>query len=244
MLYSCRNLIDISDLRFKVVISVLASTGMRIGAIAPLKLSNIEKNPKQGVYKFTIYENTKDQYITFCSPECASYIDSYLEYRTRSGEKLTKDNFLIREQFDINDIEQIRKQGKGISKDSIANILYSLAIKSGLRTTKHNSLIGKERKAVPLAHGFRKFMTTQLVNSKVNPEIREMLLGHRIGLASAYYRPTEDEMLDEYMKAVDNLTINPENRLRRKVEKLEVERSYVDQLRLEIEQIKKTIGST
>ena len=87
-------------------------------------------------------------------------------------------------------------------------------------------------------------MTTQLVNSKVNPEIREMLLGHRIGLASAYYRPTEDEMLDEYMKAVDNLTINPENRLRRKVEKLEVERSYVDQLRLEIEQIKKTIGST
>ena len=51
-----------------------------------------------------------------------------------------------------------------------------------------------------LAHGFRKFFTTQLINSKVNPEIREMLLGHSIGLASAYYKPTEDEMLDEYMK--------------------------------------------
>ena len=35
-----------------------------------------------------------------------------------------------------------------------------------------------------------------------------MLLGHSIGLASAYYNPTEDEMLEEYMKAVDNLTIN------------------------------------
>jgi hypothetical protein len=33
---------------------------------------------------------------------------------------------------------------------------------------------------------FVKFTTTQLVNSQVNPEIREMLLGHKIGLASAY----------------------------------------------------------
>ena len=45
-----------------------------------------------------------------------------------------------------------------------------------------------------------------------------MLLGHKIGLASAYYRPSEDEMLNEYLKAVDNLTINEENRLKRKVE--------------------------
>ena len=142
----------------------------------------------------------------------------------KSGEKLTKDNFLIREQFDINDIEQIRKKEKGISKDSIANILYSLAIKSGIRTTNHNSLIGKERKAVPLAHGFRKFMTTQLVNSKVNPEIREMLLWHSIGLASAYYKPTEMNARRIY-ESSDNLTINPENRLRRKVEKLELKRA-------------------
>ena len=38
-----------------------------------------------------------------------------------------------------------------------------------------------------------------------------MLLGHSIGLAGAYYKPTEDEMLDEYMKTADNLTINEEN---------------------------------
>ena len=57
-----------------------------------------------------------------------------------------------------------------------------------------------------------------------------MLLGHKIGLSSAYYRPTEEEMLEEYMKAADNLTINEENRLRRKVEKLEVEKTSYDRL--------------
>lgn len=43
------------------------------------------------------------------------------------------------------------------------------------------------------------------------------------------------------MKAADNLTINEENRLRKRVEKLEVEKNYVDQLRVEIEQIKKSL---
>ena len=190
-----KSLIDIADLRLKVVISVLASTGMRIGALPPLKLSHLEK--KGDVYKFKIYENTKDESICFCSPECASYIDSYLEFRTRSGEHLDdkEQTYLIREQFDINDIEQIRKQGRSIARDSIANMLYSLAIKAGLRRVNHQ-FTGRERKPVPLAHGFRKFFTTQLINSKVNPEIREML-GHSIGLAGAYYKPTEDEMLDE-----------------------------------------------
>lgn len=145
---------------------------------------------------------TKDEYFTFCTPECASYIDSYLEYRTRSGEKLTKDSFLIREQFDVNDIEQVRKQGQPISINTMSNILSSLTIRSGVRQVNHNAT-GRERQPVPLAHGFRKFFTTELINAKVNPEIREMLLGHSIGLAGAYYKPTEDEMLDEYMKSVD-----------------------------------------
>ena len=96
-------------------------------------------------------------------------------------------------------------------------------------------------KDVQRLHGFRKFFTKQLVDSKVGPEIREMLLGHNIGLAGAYYKPTEDEMLEEYMKAVDNLTINPENRLRRKVEKLEVEKTQFDRLAAQIEELRSKI---
>lgn len=88
------------------------------------------------------------------------------------------------------------------------------------------------------AHGFRKFFTTQLVNSKLNPEIREMVLAHKIGLASSYYRPTEDEMLDEYMKAVDNLTTN---RLRKKMDKLEIEKTQIEALAYQIKKIKKAI---
>jgi hypothetical protein len=115
----------------------------------------------------------------------------------------------------------------------------------GLVELSYQDKVKKEpgrRNAVPLVHGFRKFFTTQLIKSKVNPEIREMLLGHSIGLASAYYKPTEDEMLDEYMKAVDNLTIDPANRLQRKVELLTVEKNKVDQALAAIEEVKKKVG--
>ena len=233
-----KSLLDIADLRVKVIVAVLASTGVRIGSLPSLKLSHLEKKEGAKIYKFIIYQNTKEEYYTFCSPETASCIDSYLEYRTRSGEKLNNDSFLIREQFDINDFEQIRKEGRSVSKDSISSLLYHLAVKAGVRIPNLNST-GRERQAVPLAHGFRKFFTTQLINAKVNPEIREMLLGHSIGLAGAYYKPTEDEMLEEYLKAADNLTINEENRLRKKVEKLEFEMNSFEQLSAEIREIRK-----
>ena len=44
-----------------------------------------------------------------------------------------------------------------------------------------------------------------------------MLLGHMIGLAFAYYKPIQEDMLNEYLKAVNLLTINEENRLKQKV---------------------------
>jgi len=59
-----------------------------------------------------------------------------------------------------------------------------------------------------------------------------MFLGHKIGLTSVYYKPTEDEMLAEYMKAVNNLTINEENRLKIKVDLLE--RKEIDYAKLDV----------
>jgi hypothetical protein len=55
------------------------------------------------------------------------------------------------------------------------------------------------------SHGFRKFATTNMIKAKVNPEGMEMLLGHSIGLNDSYYKPDDNEILQEYLKAVDCL---------------------------------------
>ena len=210
-------MLEISDERTRVVILLSASTGMRIGAIPSLRIRNVDN------YKITVYENDKEEYFTFMTPECKEAIDSYIDMRSRYGEKINDDSFLIREQFDIRDKLAIVRH-KPMSRETLQWKLKDIAKRSNVRS-----------KQVPIAHGFRKFFTTQLVNSKLNPEIREMLLGHKIGLASAYYRPTEQEMLDEYMKAVNELTINEENRLKIKVQLLERDKVTYEKLDAKID---------
>ncbi|HJT85776.1 MAG TPA: hypothetical protein VJ697_14935 [Nitrososphaeraceae archaeon] len=35
----------------------------------------------------------------------------------------------------------------------------------------------------------------------------ELILGHAIGLSDSYYQPTEKEILEDYLKALDLFTI-------------------------------------
>jgi len=45
---------------------------------------------------------------------------------------------------------------------------------------------GKKRNPIARAHGFRKFVLTNMVHAKLNTEAREMLIDHRIGLSDLY----------------------------------------------------------
>jgi integrase len=226
-----RKILDVSDLRGKTIVLLMASSGIRIGGLPDIRIRNLEKI--NNIYKITVYEGSNSQYFSFCTPECTSYIDAYLEFRTNNGENLDKDSYLVRDQFDISDLEQIKNLSKGMSISGIESLLSVILLKSGLRTATHN----RNRKEIARAHGFRKFFTTQCINSKINPEIREMLLGHKIGLASCYYRPTLEDFIQEYSKAIDLLTINEENRLKRQVENLQVEKSRIEALELSIKKL-------
>ncbi len=39
----------------------------------------------------------------------------------------------------------------------------------------------------------------------------EITMGHDIGISASYYKPTEREVLEDYLKAIPLLTINGEN---------------------------------
>ena len=49
----------------------------------------------------------------------------------------------------------------------------------------------------------------------------EILMGHDIGLADSYYKPSEQELLEDYIKSVDLLTIhNDKSKLEKQVKEL------------------------
>jgi hypothetical protein len=74
----------------------------------------------------------------------------------------------------------------------------------GLRKTVEN---GEKRHEYKAAHGFRKFYKTR-TEQVMRPLNVEITLGHDIGLSGSYYKPTEKEVLEDYLKAIDLITIN------------------------------------
>ena len=70
-----------------------------------------------------------------------------------------------------------------------------------------------------------------------------MLEGHNLKANDGnYVRTSEKRLQQEYEKAIDNLTINEENRLRKKVEILKIEKSRIDMLEAKIQKLEKKHG--
>src|SRR4029079_11263025 len=75
-------MLEIADERMRAVILLLASSGIRVGALPLLKLQNLKEN------RLTVYETFNEEYLTFITPECKKAVDSYLDMRSRYGEEL------------------------------------------------------------------------------------------------------------------------------------------------------------
>jgi hypothetical protein len=76
-------------------------------------------------------------------------------------------------------------------------------------------------------------VNTTMVRQRVDPLIKEMLLGHHTGLEEFYYRPEEQELLQEYLKCVDVLTVNNEYRQKREIATLRVQKTEMEELKAE-----------
>jgi len=58
----------------------------------------------------------------------------------------------------------------------------------------------------------------------MRPANVELLLNHDLGVSQSYYKPQEKDILEDYLKAVDLLTINSDNTtLKKQLQKVEEE---------------------
>jgi integrase len=73
---------------------------------------------------------------------------------------------------------------------------------------------GKKRHEFATCHALRKYFKTRCELAGVKPINVENLMGHSTGISDAYYRPTESDLLDDYLKAMDSLTIDDKRKLR------------------------------
>lgn len=65
----------------------------------------------------------------------------------------------------------------------------------------------KRRHEWKAAHGFRKFYKTH-AEQVMKPINVEVTMGHNIGVSASYNRPAESEVLKDYLRAIDLLTVS------------------------------------
>ncbi|HEY7078836.1 MAG TPA: site-specific integrase [Nitrososphaeraceae archaeon] len=220
-------LVDSATLRDKCIILLMASAGLRRGAFQYLRIRDIEKIDKYQLYKISVYKKEQEQYTTFCTPECAKYIDQYLEWRQRLGERLKPTSPLFRIEFDA--IGKISVP-KTVSDYVVTRMIHTLLDSSGVREPNETY----KRTELMQTHGFRKFFKTTCINAGMNLLYSEYLMGHRSGLTKSYFKPSDTELLEGndkalgYVAVINDLTINDEYRLHKKIDELTKKKDEIE----------------
>jgi integrase len=245
-----KKMLEFADLRTKIPILFMASSGMRLGGFQVLTDGCIkpicdEKSGKLVAAHVVIYKGSDDEYDTFVSPEAYRTYEEYRNLRIKFGEKVSKNSPVLLRRFDVSqDGKNVMiDNSKHLALPTLAGIIKTVAYKAGVReaSEKYN-----DRYNIKIAHGFRKFFSSTLSNIKT-PDGRnaidfikkEWLLGHSLTgihtLEENYNRNDRvNLLLDEYLKAVKEVTISDEERLKVEVKKLQTDISNMKTVEVQL----------
>jgi len=172
----------------KVMITILASSGMRVGELYNLKLGDIDFSKEIPVVRIRgVGAKERKSRITFISTEARKFLEEYLSQRKSLGEELNENSPVI-----------AREDGKQMSYQNIQYLLERVFRKYSKKVGKRYTLH---------AHCLRKWFKTQLISAGVPAPIVDRLTGHSRYLAQEYELYTEDQLREWYSKGMHALTI-------------------------------------
>ncbi|MGI0045062.1 MAG: hypothetical protein ACRD47_15250, partial [Nitrososphaeraceae archaeon] len=219
-------LVQYPDRRIKPIVYTMASSGIRLGAWDFLQWKHVspvcdEKGNLLGA-KLIVYAGELEEYYTFVTPEAYDALKEWMDFRSSYGENVTGSSWLMRDIWQTTNINYGAKLGlatapKKLKSGGIKRLLERALWEQGIRQPLPDRVRRHEWKA---AHGFRKFYKTH-AEQVMKPINVEITLGHNIGVSASYYKPRESEVLDDYHKAVESLTIsNDKTKLTKQVAEL------------------------
>jgi integrase len=222
-----QRLLEYPDRRIKPIVYTMISSGIRIGAWDSLKWKHVKpiqnENGEVVAAKLTVYANDAEQYYSFITPEAYKTLKDWMDFRVSYGEAITDESWLMRDIWQTTNMNYWAKVGlatapKRLKSSGIKRLLERALWEQGIREVLKE---GKRRHEWKAAHGFRKFYKTH-AEQVMKPINVEITMGHSIGISASYYKPKESDILEDYLHAVDLLTINDtDNKLRSRLSEME-----------------------
>jgi len=245
----------------KVIILLYASSGIRAGAfdftwkdVKPIYKHNdqylyndediTESVSKDGQIVggfIKIYAGSNSEYVSFFTSECWKTIQEYRRLWTKeTGREPKPDHPFFKQSGAL-----VQKLGYSGIRKRVERIL----IQSGIRMPL---VKGKRRHDIPAFNGFRRFFNKQNKKSLSKTSLlaslilKENMMGHGglIKLDQNYFKEHIDELIEEYLQAVPNLTISNEDRLEadlikqeKKIDELEQKEKRITRLENHLHEI-------
>jgi hypothetical protein len=160
-----QKMLTFCDLRTRIIVLMLASSGIRLEALARLRHGDFNpiysENSLVAVH-VKVYRGTTAEYDSFATPEFWKSYSEYISLRKAYGEVITGDSPAILSPFSHQTLAT--GNAKAISDGTIQNLLLAVRSKAGL------NIPSKEytgRFTIKTAHGFRKWFNGVLKSIKV-----------------------------------------------------------------------------
>ena len=220
-IHEIRHMMESADTRIRCIILTCASSGIRVGAFEGMRWGDVtpmrDADGKDvRAARMVVYRGSAEQYITFVTPECYEMLLKYMAVRKEAGEKVKDASPLIRDAWDSHPHRKTEEKkdptvATPLAPKTISNMMGRFLKKINMRNRQNADAAGHEFKQI---HGFRKYFKTNAERTMKTIDV-EKLMGH----AENYYKPPEEDLLKQYLKAVPNLTISEEVELRRTIER-------------------------
>jgi site-specific recombinase XerD len=174
-----QSLLDVADLREKVIVSMLALGGFREGTMVRLQYRHVREDLERGIVPLHVHveaEITKGKYHdydTFLGEEAVAYLRLYLEARRRGHihpeippEEISDESPLIR--------DEVYEVSRPLGEKQLYNLIHRLYFKAGLLREKQKS--GYDLRV----HSIRKFFKTQLMALGIQGDYVDYMMGHTV----------------------------------------------------------------
>jgi integrase len=244
-----RKLMEYADRRMKMLVTVMFSSGIRVGAWTGLQLKHVIQVHDSGVAKLIVYDGENEQYYTFITPEAHAAIKEWIAYRESYGEKINPNSYLMRDLWPTtNDTIAYGQNNhyvatglatypKEVTTDAIQKMLNRALKKQGVRQPLKKGVGTTRRHPFKLAHGLRKAFRSKAGQVMHHLNV-ELIMGHQTtGTQETYWRPIEKEVLVDYLRAVPHLTVlGPSGSDEERQQQLQQQQEKMQELKRDIEQ--------
>ena len=158
--------------------------------------------------KIAVYAGDDEEYFSFINSEAYLRLENWMQYRKDSGETIDGNSWVMRQLWNTKEGHYHHGTITDGSKLKSAGIKRLIEDALGTQGIRKKSNLKRNRYEFQADHGFRKCFKTRCEIAGMKSINIEKLMGHSIGISDSYYKITENELLQDYLKAANNFLYN------------------------------------